>query len=326
MQEFGIDVRVCDWSTTPHADFVSGYGRSRKHGMGFRSALSYFCFNFWVLWKLLRFSPTLLVVIDAECFISAFAYSFIGFIQRKRLTIIFDLADSLPEKVVNSKGKKFATVFESLCIRFSHFQVYPSENRLPTTPKHSARIVENFFISKEVASSLFDNVKEPGVVFYGGLLLKDRGIEKLISLSNRPDLTIVIVGYGEMQEMVIAAANANPRVQFHGKLPFGLLSEMRSKAQFSWCWYDQSSNGNIKHASGKITESLLVGSIPITNIDPKSLHSVTPEDVSSILYVTAVDFDSILIASLNLVPKNYIFTESSTTESGYLRLLREIYG
>jgi hypothetical protein len=326
LQKFEMDLSLFDWSLNPHAEYVISYGRLRSHGMGFRSTFGYVTFNLWVLKGLIKRSPDLVVAIDAECFISVFFYSKIRLFQRRKLKIIFDIADSLPQKIVNSKGKKFAASFESICINFSDFLVYPSENRLPTTPKKKSRVIGNLFISKEEASSLFENKKVPGVIFYGGLLLKDRGLDKLLSLANKSQFTVVIVGYGALEEYVRLAADVNPKVKFCGKLPFHQLSQLRSQAQFSWCWYDQNSLGNIQHASGKIGESLLVGSVPITNINPQSLSIDTIKNGLNILYVTDTDFEDKLNYNHNFSFNVSENTDFATTEDGYLSMLGEIYG
>ena len=326
LQKFEMDLSLFDWSLNPHADYVISYGRLRSHGMGFRSTFRYVIFNLWVLKGLIKRSPDLIVAIDAECFISVFFYSKIRFFQRRKLKIIFDIADSLPQKIVNSKGKKFAAWFESICIDCADILVYPSENRLPAIPKKKFRVVGNLFISKDEAVSLFENKKVSGVIFYGGLLLKDRGIDKLLSLANKSQFTVVIVGYGALEEYVRLAADLNPKVKFYGKLPFHQLSQLRSQAQFSWCWYDQNSIGNIRHASGKIGESLLVGSVPITNINPQSLTINTIENGLNILYVTETNFEEKLNSNHDFFFSVSENTDCATTEDEYLSMLGEIYG
>lgn len=325
LQDSGFDHFILDWSLSNSSSNVISYRRDRKIGNGFKSILNYFKFNYWVFWQLRRISPSLVVSIDGECFIGAYLYFLICSNQNREVKVVLDVADSMAQKVSQSRLKWLAEIYEKAIFGLSDYVVFPSLARVPLTPQSNFRVITNSFIDSAEVINLYNNKKRKGVVFYGGLLLPDRGLDRLLELSKNPKFKIEIAGYGELEECIEAFVQENPRVVFHGKLSFEKISEIRSKSQFSWCWYQQNAMGNVHHASGKILESILLGSTPVTNLPDVNLTFLKEHEMSRILYVSEANYESKLIESLKQNPRDPVVALPQSTQDGYLVLLKEIY-
>lgn len=325
LEDSGFHHVILDWSMSNNSSNVISYRRDRTIGNGFKSIINYLKFNFWVFWQLRRISPSLVVSIDGECFIGAYVYLLICSNQNRKIKIVLDVADSVAQKVSQSRLKCLVEFYETKIYRLSDYVVFPSKARVPLKSRQNFRVITNNFIDSDQVINFFNNKKRQGVIFYGGLLLPDRGLDKLLELSKNPKFKIEIAGYGELEEFIQGFVQENPRIVFHGQLSFEKISEIRSKSQFSWCWYEQNAIGNVNHASGKILESILLGSTPVTNLPDANLTFLMEHEMSRILYVSEVNYESKLVEGLKQIPQDRIVACPQSTQDGYFVLLKEIY-
>lgn len=320
----GEDCLVHDWSNESPLKGIVRFPHQRRFGQGPKQLISHLRFNQWLYKSLAREKPKTVVCIDVETFIGPIVYKLIHGIKKKKIVIVLDLADPLTSKSQNPLFKALAYFAEKLAIACSDIVVFPSITRVPSRHKDKFRIIENVFLSHSLVSALRPLKKEKNSIFYGGLLLKDRGIDKLLALASFHDFQVIIAGYGELEEKVTSFAAQNSKITFFGKLDFMKMASLRANCEFSWCWYDQNVSGNRNHASGKILESIQLGSIPVSNVLPESLSSLGVNLDEKILFVTE---DNLIERILNFrrdTPEELDMTSIKTTEERYASLLEGI--
>lgn len=317
----GIPCSVIDWSIESSPPNFTRFKRERLFSRGFRNINNHLLFNLWLGRQLILLRPKVVVCIDTENFIGVLLYKATSLLFRNRTRIILDVADPLHSKLRNLQSQKFLQCFELLCFMVAEHVVFPSQNRVPKRNMHNYIVIENSFLETSEIEALRRSHKESNSVFYGGLLLKDRGLDLLLSLASNPELNVVIAGYGELEEYIESSVQDNPKIDFLGKVNFNDLSNLRARHQFSWCWYNQEVPENLSHASGKILESLLVGSIPITNVTPTSLPSWYHDLGTRICFVDENNFHNrpLQLIDERIGEPNLSFL--SSTQEGYRRLL-----
>jgi len=324
--DLGLECLIFDWSPEISTAPVSRFSKQRNFSIGLRQLLPNLKFNYWLLRSLSQWQPQLIVCVDIDTFIGAILYKFFSIMKKRKVILILDVADSIASKFTNRHLKVILIQIEKTSMLFADFVVFPSINRVPLPHKINIRVIENVFLEPATTIELRKLSKNKNSIYYGGLLLKDRGIDKLLTLAQDSNIKIEIAGYGEMEESVRKAAQNYSNIKFHGKVEFQELSGLRAQSAFSWCWYDQSSIENQNHASGKILESLLVGSVPLTNVNRESLPTWYPELGTDILFVNEVNFRWKILSYENTNIRDLNPTAVKTTQKQYLELLAEIYG
>jgi hypothetical protein len=281
LQDSGFETFLLDWSPKANGLFHKNYPKGRLYGRGLFNLSALVKFEFWVFQRLREIKPSVLVAIDSETFPAALSYKVFMKLKGINIFLILDLADPLPQKVNNPLLAYVAKVIENLFMRAANRTVFPSPSRIPKANKGDFLVVENVFISQAHSQELRMIPKIKGRVFYGGLLLKDRGLHQLVQLiKENKNLDALVCGYGEMESYIVKCSQEEPRIQFIGSADFTQISRFRAASQFSWCWYDQTNVNNVRHASGKLIESFQVGSRPITNL-PSSGWSNSIQDLTS---------------------------------------------
>jgi hypothetical protein len=320
----GEDCLVLDWSNEPPLKGIVRFPRQRRFSQGPKQLISHLKFNQWLYRSLSREKPKIVVCIDVETSIGPIFYKLIQTIKKKKTTIVLDVADSLTSKSQNPLFRAPAYITEKLAIACSDIVVFPSIARVPSRYKNKFQIIQNVFLSRSLVSELRPLKKEKNSIFYGGLLLKDRGIDKLLSLATSLDFQVIVAGYGELEEKVTSFAAQNSKITFVGKLDFMKMASLRANCEFSWCWYDQSVSGNRNHASGKILESIQLGSIPISNVLPTSLSSLGVNLEKRVLFVTEDNLIEQILNCERETPEEMDMTSMKTTEERYALLLEGI--
>jgi glycosyltransferase involved in cell wall biosynthesis len=127
--------------------------------------------------------------------------------------------------------------------------------------------------------SLQDTNEETNfILFYGGALLKTRGIGLLIEVAKRlPDVQVIIAGSGPEEQNIREAIKQGTNIQYLGQISHQKIIEYSSKADAIVAMYDPSIKNNEYASPNKLFEAMMLSKPIITSDNPALLKYIDEE-------------------------------------------------
>lgn len=274
-----------------NADFKYFKFRSR-HGRGYLNIWGYFLFSLWLFMKALRNRAAVYYACDLDTAIPLFVVS-----RLKKKKFIFDEFDSITARLSPSFFVRILTKLETKIQDKSDLTIKASQERL-NTDKVNQKIVSNSrrqAWSCEIAPIRNRNHK---VLFYGGLILADRGLELAIkTVSTLDNWELVIVGDGP-QLMELKKMSNLKRTSLYGKRSYSEMLKLMGEADAVFAMYSPSFSNNLNSASGKVMEGIFQG-LP-TIVDSQS-NFLRNRELAEMLISVDWDDSVSLIAGLDRI-------------------------
>lgn len=242
-----FNVRILSWSREGvHSTNPDVYSRPTAYGAGVKNLRNHALFNFWLLRKLLKSKPEVIYAADSDSAISILIYHL--FCSPK---IILDEYDFLPNRINSKLFKLLIVTTDRLLKSIASLVIYPSRDRIQLYPDKS------IVIPNTELGYTFENLpKSVNSIFYGGMLLHDRGLNLLVDFArNNPQWNITIVGFGPLTEFISEQSLQIVNLRYLGPLSHDELMIEASSHQYIWAMYDPSVKDNSKIASNKLSEA-----------------------------------------------------------------------
>lgn len=300
-----FNVRILSWSRertqTSNPDV---YSRTSEYGAGIRNLLNHAHFNFWLARKLFQTKPKIIYAADSDSAISILIYRL--FHSPK---IILDEYDFLPNRINSKVFKLVILTIDRLLKSLATLVIYPSLDRLQLYPDKS------IVIPNTELEHTFENLpKSENSIFYGGMLLHDRGLNLLVDFArNNPGWHITVVGFGPLTDFISEQSRKIVNLRYLGPLSHRELMSEASSHQYIWAMYDPSVKDNSKIASNKLSEAAYLEIEILSNFD------------------IGIDYlqDEFSIARLirygNIEDLQDVLGQKSKTEKQFQRFLTEYY-
>ena len=202
----------------------------------------------------------------------------------KKKPLIYDCADfyadSLPENVP-SILRKFIAKIEIFFSKFADFVILVDESRKKQfrNKLNNTIIINNTPMEIDYQRIKSSKKNKNFVIFYAGMLHKNRGLNKLIEATKSlNDINLVIagydVGYGGLSERFISAPNAT----FLGKIPHDEVIKRTIESDLIFALYDPKIPNHIYASPNKLFEAMMCGKPILTNYGTSMAEIVRNED------------------------------------------------
>lgn len=193
---------------------------------------------------------------------------FAGWVSAKLsgATLIYDEYDLIESRRLPRSILRFFRVFENVVFKKIALFFVADVSRQRTVRNQKSTIRRNISNSLLVLSEQSGPSKyETRTLFYGGLLLEDRGIDSAISaILQCEGWNFVLVGRGPMSKKLETLQS--PKIRFLGELPHRQMILELQKCHLSLVTYDPSNENNLNTASGKYYEASIMRVPSITAI------------------------------------------------------------
>ncbi len=284
-KEMGVPASVLCWDRArqrPQRETIDGAPIYNAHLPGAFSNRSLLLWVplWWVFEMLyLVFHPSKYIhATDLDSAVPVLLWTKLMRIFGKRVTFVFDIADFYVAKAAALPKILHAplTWLEQFLARHADAVVIPDEARLyllgDTKPKRLF-IVPNTTYDR-VKPEWHRNTSKDLVIFYGGTLTPDRGVEKLVQITEgMENIRLVIAGRAVNEEQV-AWFNRKPHVSFLGLIPQEEVLQRMYAADAVYSYYDPTLEINKTANSTKTFEAMMCGTAILCNAEPPSTRIV----------------------------------------------------
>jgi len=249
-------------------------------------------------------------VIHAVDFDSYLPSLFIAKLKRK--PIVYDIYDFYGETIdfplFKKSCRKFFTKIDKILMNYADSIIIVDDARMEqigtshrrVTSVYNSPVVENEYISDPVRSQ-----NDDFIVFFGGILLEDRGIDHVITaVKSLQDETVklIIMGYpGTLKygEIIRGLCRETPNIQLQLEMvPHDQILEYTSKANTIFILYDPKIPNNIYASPNKLFESMCY-SKPVIVSDGSSMTKIVKNENCGII-VHYGNIEEIRVAILKL--------------------------
>lgn len=261
LSEISADVTAIRWSRTvreseileAHDPWV--FKAQANYGGGFRNYYSHLKFMYFTYTSLKRIKPNVVYACDLDTLIPALVWR-----QRKSSLLIFDQFDPLSAKSGNPFLSRLLDRLELALSKKAHFRVTPNLNRISSDHANDWFEVKNL-LELEKSTPMDQPSPKYLQLFYGGVLLKDRGLIALsAAVVAMPRWQFQVFGQGP--EFIELKAANHPRIMVKGLVDHKLLMQNAQEANIYAALYDPKFKHNQKTASNKLFEAAQLG-IPL---------------------------------------------------------------
>lgn len=229
----------------------AGYGR------GVRNAAHQFGFQRFVLSGLSRLKPDLVYACDLDGALTASNYC-----KRHQVPWLFDQFDLFRDRIPGAILSTKLGQLENRIARRATVRIVAADER------RTGVFADAFVVGNAPSESVKSEPwKLTRLLFYGGVLQEDRGLQTAIAaMAHLRHWHLRIAGYGPLSNWIASQAALRANVHFLGRQSHDeVLSEM-SRATAVLAMYDPAVSNNVVTASNKLGEAALVGRPLITSI------------------------------------------------------------
>jgi hypothetical protein len=276
------------------------FAKQHGYGIGFRGLMVFTAWWWWVAKKVQKMKPDRVVAIDLDAGVICFLFK-----KFLRIEYHYDQADPMAARFSNPILIKLCDFIERIVIANASSVSFPAISRdLGWNSK--ATIVENQFISEEEIQKLSTVKEEPGLLFYGGLLIPGRGLEQIIELPAESinGFRIELAGYGPLQTTIMNAVTEKPHIFFHGELSHDRLLELVAKSRAILALYDPTEENHMNLASGKINEARVLKKTIISNhglgLSSKDIKLINYTKIKYDLPILLQNFQSVKVENIDV--------------------------
>jgi hypothetical protein len=256
LESINANVVVLSWDReVSDSDDLNTYRRKSRYGAGESSLPHHLNFNFWVFMKLRTIKPKVIYMADADTCLAVLTYRLFYPVD-----IILDEYDFLPNRITSRFLRFVIQLLDKILKKYSTLLIFPHPNRIV---RHHAKsiVVPNYSGFK---APIMERIQKS--IFYGGVLLPDRGLDLLLEYAvKNPDWHVTIVGFGPLQNFVSDQSKVINNLQYLGPMSHPELLIKASENEFMWALYDPTVRDNQKIASNKFSEAAELELEIITN-------------------------------------------------------------
>ena len=234
------------------------YRLASGYGMGLRGYLRHFGFVFFIFRSLKVIHPKIIYSCDAETLLPAVIWG-----RLSSCIIIYDQFDPISMKSKNSFFGIFLDLMESFLVLFVDFRVTANISRVKKSQKSKWIELKNLF---QINMSTLDLNYwiQPKKIFYGGVLLPDRGLREVAEIINSIEgWEFDIFGHGP--EFAELKKLASRNVRLYNSVPHSDLMSQARHANIYLAFYDPKFSHNRNTASNKLYEASQLGIPLLTN-------------------------------------------------------------
>ena len=262
--------------------------KNSPYGGGFRNLWHLFQFQFFIFSELQKMRPGLIYAFDLDTMLPGLIWA-----KLHGGKIIYDQYDPYSSRIGSSRFKSLLERVEHQLAVFCDLRVTANIRRIHTGSRKLWLEVPNYFpfdISKNF-------VKSPNpILFYGGVLQHDRGLEYVSStISSSHEWTFKIFGSGPLFSYLQNLAQTNKKIEVYQAVSHDDLMEIASKSHALVALYDPKFGHNIQTASNKLYEAVQLGIPIITSSKTYIGETVAQYDLGFVVdYGDYSQFDSVL--------------------------------
>lgn len=185
-------------------------------------------------------------------------------ILRRKKKIVYDIFDYYPDqRKWPNYLRNILVSMETACINKANATIICNENRIKQIGDVNPKKLIVIHNSPNLPTRLTQSVINGGGIVsiaYLGSLCDGRFLPEIISVvKDEPNLVLHVAGLGKFQNLFIQEAKCNPRIIYHGKLPYQDVLEVENQCDLLIALYDQSIPNNRYSAPNKFYEALALG-------------------------------------------------------------------
>lgn len=255
-ESINANVTVLSWDREESdSSHLNTYQRKSRYGAGIGNLPDHLNFNIWIFNKLRNIRPKIIYMADADTLLAVLMYRVLN-----PVVIIMDEYDFLPNRIKSRFFQFFILLLDKILKKVAQLMIYPHPNRIVSHHKKSIVIPNQSGFRSQRAKRI------PKSIFYGGVLLPDRGLNLLLEYAEKnPDWTITIVGYGPLQGIISEKSKEIGNLEYFGPMSHSELLIKASESEYMWALYDPNVKDNQKIASNKFSEAAELELKIITN-------------------------------------------------------------
>lgn len=194
--------------------------------------------------------------------------------KRTGKPLVYDIFDFYSDSRIMPKWiKAFVRRLEFSVINQSHATIVCTEQRTGQIAGSRPRQVVVIENTPEPVHILKNRIADPGAIrlAYVGILTADRYLDRLLdTVDYYEDLILEIGGFGPLEDEVAKRAEHNPRIMFHGKVPYSEALRIENEADVMFGLYRPEIANHKMAAPNKYYESLMLGT-PLIAIEGTSV-------------------------------------------------------
>ena len=258
LSEISSDVSAITWSRTVIESNIVDQDDSwvfkarADYGVGFKNYVSHLKFMLYTYTSLKKINPNLVYACDLDTLIPSLVWG-----RKKSNLLIFDQFDPLSVKASNPILSRILDGLELALSKRANFRITPNINRIDSDYTSEWIEIKNLF-EIENSENLDQSSSNCLLLFYGGVLTKDRGLTALGSaVTTLPQWEFQIFGQGP--ELGGLQSLKNSRIMTGGLLDHKLLMKEAQRADLYAALYDPKFIHNKKTASNKLFEAAQLG-------------------------------------------------------------------
>lgn len=201
----------------------------------------------------------------------------------KRKKIIYDIFDvygdmltftNIPKTLLNLL--KFA---EEFLIRFVDVTILVDVTRKDQLKNAKfKKVVYVMNTPKSECNNVLEDREDGFIIFYGGLIAKERGLIQIINaIKDLPNIKLIIAGFGYGEDEILPIINKNKNTEFIGRIPHSKVLEYTKKADLLFALYDPKVPNNAYASPNKLFEAMLCKKPIIVN-EGTSMAKIVEEE------------------------------------------------
>ncbi len=185
----------------------------------------------------------------------------------KKIKIVYDIADFYSDAFIPPKLKFIRYVIanmERLFISFVDgiFIVDISRLNQLGLNKNYVTIINNtppdIYLNYKRNNTNYPRIDSNFIIFYGGILSKDRGLYTIIkAVHNLSNVVLLVAGYGEMEKEFTKIVKEISNVKFLGKIPYEKILYFSLMSDCIIALYDPHIPNNIVASPNKLFEAMM---------------------------------------------------------------------
>ncbi len=201
--------------------------------------------------------------------------------------VVYDIYDIYSAKsgTIPAILKRFFRVAEQKCARLADGVVLPDAARKPFFgDKPPARIAIAMNCPHDMVETAWKkNTSDSFRIFYGGLISRYRGIEKLVRVTAAIDNVKVLIAGWVTDESYIRLMAESDHVEFLGRLDYIDAIRLTYESDAVYSYYDPQLEINRTANSSKMFDAFMCSTAVLANSEPPSASVVKQFDCGSLL-------------------------------------------